>query len=40
MGQVADLEMPEAETLEARQRTVLEERALLGGLRASVAPAK
>ena len=35
VGKVADIVMPEAETLHVRQRTVLEERALLGGLSAS-----
>jgi hypothetical protein len=42
VGKVADLAMPEADTLHVRQRTVLEERALLGGLGAgapSAAPA-
>jgi len=41
VGQVADVAMPEAEPLRLRQRTVLEERALLGGLpAAALAPAK
>jgi hypothetical protein len=41
MGKVADIAMPEADSLHPRQRTVLEERALLGGLGASLAaPAK
>jgi hypothetical protein len=41
VGQVADVTLPEAEPLHLRQRTVLEERALLGGLpAAAVAPAK
>jgi hypothetical protein len=41
VGKVADIAMPEADTLHVRQRTVLEERALLGGLGAAVAgPAK
>lgn len=35
LGQVPDLAMPEAETLHLRQRTILEERALLGGICAS-----
>jgi len=35
VGKVADIAMPEAETLHVRQRTILEERALLGGLSAS-----
>jgi len=35
LGKVADIAMPEAETLQVRQRTILEERALLGGLSAS-----
>jgi hypothetical protein len=39
VGKVADVAMPEAETLHVRQRTILEERALLGGLGASLAPA-
>ncbi len=37
VGKVADIVMPEAETLHLRQRTALEERALLGGLGAAVA---
>jgi hypothetical protein len=37
VGKVADLTMPEADTLHVRQRTVLEERALLGGLGAAAA---
>jgi hypothetical protein len=36
VGKVADIAMPDAETLHVRQRTVLEERALLGGLGASL----
>jgi hypothetical protein len=41
VGKVADIAMPEAETLHVRQRTILEERALLGGLGAALAsPAK
>jgi hypothetical protein len=41
LGKVADIAMPEAEPLHLRQRTVLEEKALLGGLSASlVAPGK
>ena len=36
VGLVADIAMPEAEALHVRQRTVLEERALLGGLGASL----
>ena len=41
VGKVAAIAMPEADTLHPRQRTVLEERALLGGLGASIAaPAK
>ena len=39
VGKVADIAMPEAEALHVRQRTILEERALLGGLGASLAPA-
>jgi len=35
VGKVADIVMPEAEALRVRQRTILEERALLGGLGAS-----
>ena len=35
VGEVADIAMPETETLHVRQRTILEERALLGGLGAS-----
>lgn len=35
VGQVADIAMPEAEALRLRQRTILEERALLGGLGAA-----
>jgi hypothetical protein len=38
VGKVAAVAMPEAETLHVRQRTILEERALLGGLGASLAP--
>jgi hypothetical protein len=37
IGKVADIALPEADTLHPRQRTVLEERALLGGLGASLA---
>jgi hypothetical protein len=37
---VAPVTMPAAETLPARQRTVLEERALLGGLAARTAPSQ
>jgi hypothetical protein len=37
VGKVADVTMPESDTLHTRQRTVLEERALLGGLGASLA---
>lgn len=36
VGQVAPIAMPDAGTLPIRQRTVLEERALLGGLPAAV----
>jgi hypothetical protein len=39
VGRVADLAMPEAEPLHVRQRTILEERALLGGLGASLSSA-
>ncbi len=39
VGQVADIALPEAEPLHVRQRTILEERALLGGLSAALAPA-
>ena len=39
VGKVADIAMPEAEPLRMRQRTVLEERALLGGLGASLSAA-
>jgi hypothetical protein len=39
VGKVADIAMPEAETLRMRQRTVLDERALLGGLGAGLSPA-
>jgi len=38
VGKVADITMPEADTLHVRQRTVLEERALLGGLPAAALP--
>lgn len=38
IGKVADIAMPEADTLHPRQRTILEERALLGGLGASLSP--
>jgi hypothetical protein len=41
LGKVADIAMPTSESMHPRQRTVLEERALLGGLGASLeAPAK
>ena len=40
VGQVADVVMPEADPLQPRQRTVLEERALLGGLNAAAAAKK
>jgi len=36
IGKVPDVTMPDAETLHVRQRTILEEKALLGGLRSSV----
>jgi len=39
VGTVADITLPAAETLHPRQRTVLEERALLGGLGASLSSA-
>jgi hypothetical protein len=39
VGKVADIAMPESETLRMRQRTVLDERALLGGLGAGLSPA-
>jgi hypothetical protein len=39
VGKVADIAMPESEPLHVRQRTILEERALLGGLGASLARA-
>jgi len=39
VGNVADIAMPEAEPLRMRQRTVLEERALLGGLGTSFSSA-
>jgi hypothetical protein len=39
VGKVADIAMPEAEALHVRQRTILEERALLGGLGATLSPA-
>jgi hypothetical protein len=35
VGKVAKVQMPEADTLRTRQRTVLEERALLGGITAA-----
>lgn len=35
LGKVADVTMPDAETLHTRQRTILEEKALLGGIRSS-----
>lgn len=38
LGQVADVTMPDADTLHVRQRTILEEKALLGGLRGSARP--
>jgi hypothetical protein len=38
VGKVADIAMPPAEALHVRQRTILEERALLGGLGATLAP--
>jgi hypothetical protein len=37
IGKAADITMPDADALPVRQRTVLEERALLGGLPAAVA---
>ncbi len=43
IGRVPDVTMPDAETLHVRQRTILEEKALLGGIRSSVSlppPAK
>jgi hypothetical protein len=40
VGQVADIAMPEAEALRLRQRTILEEKALLGGLGAATAAKK
>ncbi len=39
VGKVADIAMPEAESLHVRQRTILEERALLGGLGAALSSA-
>jgi hypothetical protein len=39
VGKVANIAMPESEPLHVRQRTILEERALLGGLGASLARA-
>lgn len=39
IGTVPEVMMPDAETLQARQRTILEEKALLGGLRGSALPA-
>jgi hypothetical protein len=39
VGKVSDIVMPEAEPLHVRQRTILEERALLGGLGASLSSA-
>jgi hypothetical protein len=36
IGKVPDVTMPDAETLHLRQRTILEEKALLGGIRSSV----
>jgi len=39
VGNVADIALPETEPLRMRQRTVLEERALLGGLGASLSAA-
>ena len=39
VGKVGDIAMPETEPLRMRQRTVLEERALLGGLGASLSSA-
>lgn len=35
LGKTADVVMPESEPLQARQRTILEERALLGGIRSA-----
>jgi hypothetical protein len=43
IGKVPDVTMPDAEALHVRQRTILEEKALLGGIRSSVSlppPAK
>jgi hypothetical protein len=37
VGQVAAIAMPEAEALRLRQRTILEEKALLGNLGAAAA---
>lgn len=37
VGKVATVEMPDADSLRTRQRTVLEERALLGGITAAAA---
>jgi hypothetical protein len=39
VGHTADVVLPPSETLQTRQRTVLEERALLGGISAAAAPA-
>jgi hypothetical protein len=39
VGEAADIAMPEVEAMHLRQRTILEERALLGGLGATLAPA-
>ena len=36
IGRVPDVKMPDAEALHVRQRTILEEKALLGGIRSSV----
>jgi len=38
VGKAADIVLPEAEPMRLRQRTVLEEKALLGGLGASLSP--
>jgi hypothetical protein len=38
VGKVADIALPESEPLHVRQRTILEERALLSGLGAALAP--
>jgi hypothetical protein len=40
VGKTADVVLPAGETLESRQRTVLEERALLGDISAAAAPAR